>query len=315
MSNPLLDQNKLTVVDVGASGGMHKRWLNLRPYIQSILFEPDPEEFKKLNSRKADSSLIINSALSDTNREVLFNVCKWQEVSSIYEPNYNLLKRYHDADRFKIEKSISMKANSLNNLLEKEMFKEIDYMKIDTQGSELEILKGSTNFLDGIIGLEVEVEFVEIYKGQPLFPEVNEFIQSHGFSLIDMKRTFWKRRVRDAGDGKGQIIFADVLYFKQPEQVLKLIGLNKEKIIRSIYIYLVYGYIDLAVELLALSTEKNILSRDLANQLSSLIDSYERINVVPNFRGKGRIKNFFNLLGGFFNNSSFSSGSDTKLGN
>ena len=116
----------------------------------------------------------------------------------------------------------------LNNLLEKEMFKEIDYMKIDTQGSELEILKGSTNFLDGIIGLEVEVEFVEIYKGQPLFPEVNEFIQSHGFSLIDMKRTFWKRRVRDAGDGKGQIIFADVLYFKQPEQVLKLIGLNKE---------------------------------------------------------------------------------------
>ena len=43
-------------------------------------------------------------------------------------------------------------------------------MKIDAQGSELNILEGGEKFLkNNLIGLQIEVEFNEIYKGQPLF--------------------------------------------------------------------------------------------------------------------------------------------------
>ena len=315
MKDNLLHQNNLTIVDIGASGGMHKRWSHLKTCIKSILFEPDPEEFMKLNLNRTNTSLIINSALSDANKKVSFNVCKWQEVSSIYKPNFNLLSKYKDEDRFKILQSISLQADSLNNLLEKEQILEIDFMKVDTQGSELEILKGASNFLDSLIGLEVEVEFVEIYKDQPLFPEVNEFIESHGFSLIDMKRTFWKRKIGDEGNNKGQLVFADVLYFKEPEQVLKLINLSSEKIIKTINLYLVYGYIDLALELLELATKEKVLSRELNKKLLSLIDSHKQFKLLKDFRGKGRIKNFFYFLANIFNVSSFSSGSDRKLGN
>ena len=49
-------------------------------------------------------------------------------------------------------------------------------MKIDTQGSEYEILKGGNNVINNAIGFEIEIEFKEMYLNQPLFNEVNQFL-------------------------------------------------------------------------------------------------------------------------------------------
>jgi len=315
MKENLLEQTNLTIVDVGAAGGMHDRWSHLKTSINSILFEPDPEEFKKLNLDQNNTSLVINSALSDQNKEVRFHVCKWQEVSSIYKPNLKVLSKYQDVDRFTVSKVITLQADSLNNLLEKYRITEVDFMKIDTQGSELEILQGASNFLDGIIGLEVEVEFIKIYQDQPLFPEVDRFIKSHGFSLIDMKRTFWKRKNADDGSNKGQLVYADSLYFKEPEQVMKSANLSKEKIIKSINLYLVYGYVDLAISLLELARLDNVVSKDLNNTLLSLIKDNRQKKIMKDFKGKERIKNFFLFFANVFSTSNFSSGTDRTLGN
>jgi len=305
MKKNLLEQTNLTIVDVGAAGGMHDRWSHLKTSINSILFEPDPEECKKLNLDQNKTSLVINSALSDQNKEVRFHVCKWQEVSSIYKPNLKVLSKYQDVDRFTVSKVITLQADSLNNLLEKERISEVDFMKIDTQGSELEILQGASNFLDGIIGLEVEVEFIEIYQDQPLFKEVDSFIEFHGFSLIDMKRTFWKRKNADDGSNKGQLVYADALYFKEPEQIMKSANLSKEKIIKSINLYLVYGYVDLAISLLELARLDNVVSIDLNNTLLSLIKDYRQKKILKDFKGKERIKNFFLFFANVFSASNF----------
>jgi hypothetical protein len=59
----------------------------------------------------------------------------------------------------------------------------IDYLKVDTQGAELSILKGAGDLLDSARVLEVEVEFNPIYKGQPLFSDVDTFLRDKGFVL------------------------------------------------------------------------------------------------------------------------------------
>lgn len=58
-----------------------------------------------------------------------------------------------------------------------------DLMKLDVQGFELEVLKGSTRQLRAAKALIVEVSFVELYERQCMFPEVSGFLDQHGFSV------------------------------------------------------------------------------------------------------------------------------------
>ena len=62
-------------------------------------------------------------------------------------------------------------------------------MKIDAQGSELNILEGGEKFLkNNLIGLQIGVEFNEIYKGQPLFNSMDSFIRNNlGLQLWDLQ--------------------------------------------------------------------------------------------------------------------------------
>ena len=305
----------IVIIDCGASGGIHQRWSKLGIEIKSVLFEPDPNAYQELIKDKANNSLIINSALSDEEKEVVLNICKWQQASSIFEPNMDLLHLYQDHERWEIIKKITMQANSLNNLLKEREIKDIDFMKIDTQGSELEILRGGNNFLDSTVGLEVEVEFIEVYKDQPLFTEVHQFLESYGFSLIDMRRTYWKRRIRSEGYRKGQLIFADTLYLKSPEKIVAIENINFGKILRSIYVYLAYGYKDWSLELLELARVKKLITNEIYNETFLLIKRTSSSYHLPNFRGKGKLHNFFYSIAKIFLVSGFSSGTDSKIGN
>jgi hypothetical protein len=59
----------------------------------------------------------------------------------------------------------------------------IDVLKLDTQGSELGVLRGARRRLRTARALEVEVEFNPIYQGQPLFGDVDRFLRRRGFLL------------------------------------------------------------------------------------------------------------------------------------
>ena len=74
--------------------------------------------------------------------------------------------------------------------MRKNGIQEVDFIKIDTQGSELSILKGSTDSLKNAIGLEIEVEFVDIYENQPLFNEVDSFVRKMDFELLQLTTYF-----------------------------------------------------------------------------------------------------------------------------
>src|SRR6185503_3749143 len=59
----------------------------------------------------------------------------------------------------------------------------IDYLKADTQGYELEIMRNGTAALANTLVIECEVEFVPLYRGQPLFGDVQCFLREQGFML------------------------------------------------------------------------------------------------------------------------------------
>ena len=313
----LLENNQLIIVDIGASGGIHTRWKNLTPSFKCILFEPERREYNILKENNASNLIVLNSALSDSNKKVEFHLCKKQEVSSIFPPNFDFLNKFPNTERFEAQKNISLNADTLNNQLIKIGINEVDFIKIDTQGYELPILQGSFDYLDSTIGMEIEVEFVEMYKGQPLFDEVNGFVKSKGFSLVDLKRYYWKRKgTRNTTNKKGQLIFGDALYFKTPEKILANSNINQEKIIRSIFIYLAYGYIDLSQVLLHEAKNINLLTEEVFTSLLKTLKKYEKNELGKSFRLRKKISNLFHKLSIIINqDEDYSFGTDQKIGN
>jgi len=67
-----LQDNNLLVADIVAAGGMQERWSKFEPYITKILFEPNEEEFTKLTKAKSLNSIIVNRALSDSEKTINF---------------------------------------------------------------------------------------------------------------------------------------------------------------------------------------------------------------------------------------------------
>jgi len=188
--NNMLANNPLWVVDVGASGGIDPKWAKFTTFHKGILFEPDPREYETLNSKSGKNLIVINSALSDSSSTIDFHLCEKQQVSSAYLPNFDFLNKFPDVKRFDVTKTIKIQTDTLDNQLKKNDIAEIDFIKIDTQGYELPILKGSADYLDNVIGLELEVEFVQLYENQPLFNEVDRFVSEKGFELFDLKRYY-----------------------------------------------------------------------------------------------------------------------------
>jgi hypothetical protein len=64
-----------------------------------------------------------------------------------------------------------------------------DMIKLDVQGCELEVLKGGERCLNSAKAVLMEMSFIELYRGQPLFDDVVAFMADHGFRLHAVSTT------------------------------------------------------------------------------------------------------------------------------
>lgn len=314
----ILRDKPIYIVDVGASGGLHSRWPKIADSnFKAVLFEPDPREYDRLKQSVGKNYIVLNSALSNLPKEHKFNLCQQQTNSSIFLPNIELLDKYPEVERFDVVNTITIKTDTMDNQLHNAGLIEVDFIKIDTQGYDLAILEGAEKTLENVIGLEIEVEFLPMYKNQPLFPEVNQFVTSHGFELFDLKRYYWRRRNISHKYGatkKGQMIFADALYFRTPEKICSEKNVSEDKILRTAAVYLAYEYFDLAEVILNLSSKMGILSEEMQRHIGLYLKNSEKF-VLPNFKGKGKIEKVFGLISNFFTTDNWYSGCDGKIGN
>jgi len=222
-------------------------------------FEPDKREFGHLVDRtgaQKDSSTFFDVALHHRLGPLQLHVARDRGLSSIFEPNRGFLDSFPNAARFDITEIQQVEADTLDNQLLARGVNDVDFIKADTQGSELFVLEGASRALaSSVVGLEVEVEFAPIYKGQPLFADVDRFLQGLGYLLFDLRPCYWKRAAgRGIGGPRGQIIWADALYLKSLPALRVAVAdldpaLQQSKLLRALSISLLYGYYDYALEM------------------------------------------------------------------
>lgn len=268
-----LTNNPLVVLDIGASGGIKPRWEKLDAEHIAVLCEPDPREFDNLSATLPTNYRLISTALSDHKGKTAFNLCRKQMCSSILKSNFEKLRFYHQAERFDIIDNVELDVDTLDNAL-KGVVDRVDFIKIDAEASELFILKGASNTLKNVLGMEIEVSFFPIRKDQPLFEDVQAYVRQAGFELIDIRGDYWKRNIKNGYQNhrKGQMIWGDVLYFRSPEYLFnKFDGLTADIIERQFFVYMAYGYHDLALTLLGYANERQMLSAQLLQSLHGYI--------------------------------------------
>jgi len=262
---------RITLVDVGASGGAHERWKDFD--VQYVLVEPDHRADGISEGETARSTVVVDSALSDANQEIEFHLCQKQTTSSVYSPNAAFIGLFPDAARFTVVDRARLKARRLDGVLKEKGLQQVDFIKLDAQGHELPILRGVGDFINNVIGLEIEVEFAPMYANQPLFPEVNRFALEHGFTLYDLRRHFWQRETgRPTTPTRGQLVFGDALYFREPEQIVKIAS-SEGDVLKACLIYMAYGYADLALVLVDRALEARLVEPSTHASLVGRIQS------------------------------------------
>jgi FkbM family methyltransferase len=258
----LPNNGEVNLVDVGAAGEILPRWKPFSKNLSFLGFEPDKRSRETILNKKLDFKKyeVLPWALSDAEKTVPLHLCRKPTTSSLYEPNIQFLGRFPDAKRFDIMDTTDLDCVTLDSL----NLTKIDFLKIDIQGAENDVLKGASHSLNSILGLELEVEFLEIYTGQALFGDVCKELSEKGFEFIDfVDLVRWERKVHN---GSGQCIFGDALFLKSPETLMqKELDIDAwSSYVTILVIYRRYDLIEVVLELLPEGMRKEFDAFELA---------------------------------------------------
>jgi FkbM family methyltransferase len=176
-----------TVIDAGARYGLHPSWADLRGLVDFHLFEMDAVEAARL-SRKYDADprvKVYPVALYSCDTTLRFKVRTHQALNSVLQSNDELLKEneYMLADFVATEEK-ETPARSIDSLFDGHG---VDFLKLDTEGTELDILRGTTKTLaSSVLGVRSEVMFAPVFKDAPGFGEIHQYLVGHGFELLNL---------------------------------------------------------------------------------------------------------------------------------
>jgi len=226
------DPLMFTIVDIGAA-------LSETPSYQSLLnsgrarligFEPNAAECERLNAHYGPPHRFFPCFVGQGGYEI-FHETTWNLTGSLFEPNQSLNEKFHAlAEAVTLVARHPVKTTRLDDVVG---IDDVDMIKIDVQGAELSVFQNAPRILGCTLMIQTEVEFVEIYKDQPLFADVDKHLRGAGFQFHTFQGGFGMRsfkplaRVDDPNNGFRQLLWSDAVYVRD---WMRLDQLSTEKL-------------------------------------------------------------------------------------
>lgn len=195
----MVDESRLSIHHICGRGGDQQFPLieQFDKDIVNVLYDADPSCLAQIEDRNKNRECqfhVFPYCFGDSCKTDVLNSNYSPETSSLREmnPNYASYYRFtsgHDgilSGDYRIMEQM-VEVITLDHLLQvkEPAIARPDFLSIDAQGTELEILQGSTETLtSNILALEIEVEFNQRYEGQMLFGDVCAFLTDLGFHFM-----------------------------------------------------------------------------------------------------------------------------------
>ncbi len=242
----------LIVVDVGATGGVEKRWRKIQELCHFVTFDPDTRA-ENVNSQN-NTNFPIGLWSEKANKQL--NLTSFPAASSIYPLHKDNLCSFLNASCHEVVDSKTIIVDTLQNLLKGKLNLSPDFIKVDAEGADLNILKGAENFLKtSCLGVQVEASFYERHKGAPFFSDIDAYLRKQGFILLDLSRERWIRSNNFVSAcSRPQLIWSNVVYMLPINEFFKRFAngskIEKDFIFQKfLLLLLVYQMHDYAEEL------------------------------------------------------------------
>jgi len=220
---------KINFIDVGCADALIDPW---RKHIKDINFVlgfdiAGLKKYSKKLSSKYVSHEICEKLVSDVTHNKIF-IYQKRQVSSLFEVDQKVMKEYVTAfavgkrkirerkRRFELVRTENVKCVRLDDEIDR-LSIDFDFVKIDTQGSEFQVIKSLGKYLETqIIGIHAELLLKPIYKNAVLYNGVDKYLKDHGFY-----------QAKKIGDSEWD---CDFLYLRRDS-----IKKKKENFIKKIY--------------------------------------------------------------------------------
>lgn len=251
---------KINYVDVGARNDLSELLQKIEANLNVFGFEVDPNERELLNKKFPNRKYYEFGLWSNKKTLELF-ITKDPSSSSLYKPNISENNNYKDSfhDNRRISNQLKVNVVKMDDLIKISP----DFIKIDTQGSEYEIIKGANEILKNncpLISLETWTR--DVYKGSPTFEKIIPILSDLGYEILDMELcSAEKHKTKHDVQSKQTVSGYEIVFGRKN---LEMIGDYNIKL-KYIILLDLFGYRDLGLFL----NEKYLNDSDLESYIHS----------------------------------------------
>lgn len=227
---------KLEIMDIGAAAiaevPIYKALLEKNMALLTA-FDGDERQIAAIeNEYGKDFVTVLRYFLFDGGKHKVYLCAPESGMSSLFKPKLEALNFFNGFSTFGELQSIEdVQTTRLDDI---ENLNSPDFLKMDIQGAELEVLKNGTNKLNNLLAIQLEVSYFNLYENQPSFGEVDVYLRKIGFvphRFLDVKRwsitpTIFDNNIRNPGN---QLLESDVIYVKDPLNLTTLTATQLKK--------------------------------------------------------------------------------------
>lgn len=176
---------EIIFVDVGANLGFYFNYINKNVKLKkSFLIEPSKNNYEYLKKNLSTKKIVIsNIAFSNITKNRMFYEYNISSVSSFY--------KMKNTNFYKINSKYKVKTISLDMYCKKNKIQKIDFLKIDAEYEDFNILKGSRSLLKAkkIDLIKIELNFYKNRTQEPNGEKIIQFLNNYNYKILSLSKT------------------------------------------------------------------------------------------------------------------------------